>query len=149
MAEAGIKIIGLDKTIEALQAIGTPTKAISAAGVESGRIVAQAAKPLAPARTGRLRSSIKNIRTKYGAAVRAGGPGLEYSKPVHWGWERVGAGHRGKLTVGGPRSYRNIPPNPFLAEALGYNRQKILDTYRDNMNRLIAAETARARNGSK
>lgn len=148
MAEAGIKVIGLDETIKALQAIGTPTKALSAAGVESARIVVKAAKPLAPSRSGRLRTSIKGIRTKYGAAVRAGGPGLEYSKPIHWGWFRDTKTDRARATEKGYIN-RNIMPNPFLARALGYNKQQVLDTYRDNMNKLIEQETAKARNGSR
>ena len=148
MAEAGVKIIGLDSTIKALHAIGTPTKALSAAGLESARIVVGAAKPLAPSRSGKLRSSIKGIRTKYGAAVRAGGPGLEYSRPIHWGWFRDSKTSRALASSKGYID-RNIMPNPFLARALGYNRQRVIDTYRDNMNKLIQQETARARNGSK
>lgn len=147
MANEGIKILGLDETVKALQAIGTPTKAISAAGVESARIVAQAAAPLVESRTGRLRTSIKALRTKRGAAVQAGGPGLEYSKPIHWGWFRDYKTARAQAS---PKGYinRNIKPNPFLARALGYNRQEVIDTYRKNMNKLIEQETARARKGS-
>jgi HK97 gp10 family phage protein len=148
MADGGIKVIGLDETIKALQEIGTPTRAIAAAGVESARIVAAEAKTLVPTRTGRLAASIKPSRTKHGSRIVAGGPGALYGLPVHWGWFRD---RKTPRAVASPKGYidRNIKPNPFLSRALGYTKQQVIDTYRKNMNKLIEQETAKARKGSK
>jgi hypothetical protein len=148
MADGGIKVIGLDETIKALQEIGTPTRAISAAGVESARIVAAEAKGLVPRRTGNLAATIKPSRTKHGSRVVAGGPNALYGLPVHWGWFRDTKSAR---AIASPKGYiaRNIKPNTFLSRALGYTKQQVIDTYRRNMNKLIEQETAKARKGSR
>jgi HK97 gp10 family phage protein len=146
MADGGIKVIGLDETIKALQAIGTPTKAIAAAGVESARIVAAEAKTLVPRNTGTLANTIKPSRTKHGSRIVAGGPNAPYGLPIHWGWFRDTKSPR---ALASPKGYiaRNIKPNSFLSRALGYTKQQVVDTYRKNMNKLIEQETAKARRG--
>lgn len=145
--DSAVKVIGLDGTIKALKAIGTPTRAISAAGLESANIVAGEARSIAPARTGNLRSTIRPGRTQYGASIQAGGNQAVYAKPIHWGWLRD---RKTARALASPKGYilRGIKPNPFLAKALGYKRQEVLDAYRRNLNNLIAEETAKA-NGAK
>lgn len=141
-------VIGLDETVKALRAIGTPARVISAAGVESARIVADEAKTLAPVRTGRLRNSIAVARTVKGAAVRAGNATILYANPIHWGWFRDYESARARRTKRGYIN-RNINPNPFLERALGLKKGEVVEAYRRNMNKLIAEETAKARKGSK
>lgn len=148
MDRGGIKVVGLDETVKALQAIGTPTKAIAQAGVESARIVLRTAETLVPRRTGTLASTMKVARTKHGSAVRAGGPNVRYGLPIHWGWARDWKSAYARATKKG-WIQKNIEPQPFLADALGYNRQQVIDTYRRNLNKLIAEETAKATKGSK
>lgn len=148
MADGGIKVIGLDETIKALQEIGTPTKAISAAGVESARIVMAEAKTLVPRRTGNLAATIKPSRTKHGSAIMAGGKNAVYANPIHWGWPRDWRSPAAKRTKTGVIK-RGIEPQPFLMKALGYTKQQVIDTYRRNLNKLIEEETAKARKGSK
>lgn len=139
-------IVGLDETIKALRAIGTPARAISAAGVESARIVAAEAKTLVPQRTGRLKSSIGISRTVKGAAVKAGNASILYANPIHWGWFRDYDTARAKATK---NKYinRNIRPNPFLERALGLKKGEVVEAYRRNMNKLISEETAKAKKG--
>ena len=139
-------IIGLDETIKALRSIGTPARAISAAGVESAKIVATEARTLVPTRTGRLKSSIGISKTVKGAAVKAGNASILYANPIHWGWFRDYDTSRARQTKRGYIN-RNIRPNPFLERALGLKKGEVLEAYRRNMNKLITEETAKARKG--
>jgi hypothetical protein len=143
-----VTIIGLDETVKALRAIGTPARAISAAGIESAQIVAREARTLAPVRTGRLRGSIAVARTQKGAAIKAGNASILYANPIHWGWFRDYSSARARATKSGSIA-RNIKPNPFLDRALGLKKGEVLEAYRRNMNKLISEETAKARKGSK
>lgn len=74
--------------------------------------VAEQARDQAPVLTGRLRRSIKGRGTKRSAYVQAGGRGVPYAGPIHFGWKR-----------------RNIEPQPFLYEALDDRKQDVLDRY--------------------
>jgi hypothetical protein len=59
--------------------------------------------------------------------ILAGYKRVPYANPIHWGWfldKRTGV-------------KRNIKPNPFLARALGYNRDQILNDYVKNLEKLI------------
>lgn len=145
--ENAVKIVGLDQTVKALKAIGTPASVLSQAGVDAANIVANKARTIAPSRTGRLASTIKPAKTQYGAAVRAGNNAVPYANPIHWGWLRD---RKTARALASEKGYilRGIKPQPFLANALGYTKEQVLDTYRKQMNKLIAEETAKA-NGAK
>jgi HK97 gp10 family phage protein len=145
--DGAIKIVGLNETIKALKAIGTPTRAISKAGKKGAAIVASEARSIAPSRTGNLRSTIKTQVGQFGSSILAGGPSALYGNAIHWGWLRD---RKTARAIASPKGYilRGIKPNPFLAKALGYKRQEILDIYRIELNKLIAEETAKA-NGAK
>ena len=110
----------------ALKAIGTPVEEIKAANLESGRAVMETAKNIAPVRSGALRKTIRLANVTTNVKIRAGMAKVPYSNPIHWGWfyDRNSFVHR------------NIRPNPFLARALGYNRQEILDNYKKNVQKL-------------
>lgn len=143
-----VRVVGLDETIKALQAIGTPTKAISQAGIESARIVVRQAQVIVPRKTGALAATIKPSRTKHGARVTAGSPRVVYGNPIHWGWARDWKSPQA-LRTKKKVIKRGIEPQPFLSDALGYTKQQVIDTYRRNLNKLIEQETAKARQGSK
>jgi hypothetical protein len=145
--DGAIKIIGLNETIKALKAIGTPTRAISKAGAQGAAIVASEARSLAPVRSGNLRGTIKTRVGQYGSSIFAGGPTAIYGNPIHWGWLRD---RKTARALASPKGYilRGVKPDPFLARALGYKRKEILDLYRNQLNKLIVEETAKA-NGAK
>ena len=143
-----VRVVGLDETIKALQEIGTPTRALAQAGVESARIVLREANTLVPRRTGNLASTMKVSRTKHGSRVTAGGNKAVYGNPIHWGWARDWKSPQA-LRTKNKVIKRGIEPQPFLSDALGYTRQQVIDTYRRNLNKLIEEETAKARKGSK
>jgi hypothetical protein len=135
-------------TVRALREIGVPLEAIREANRESAKQVLVEAKRLAPVSEyrplkpggakyktgGKLRDSIRISDVTTHVAIRAGMARIPYANPVHWGW------FRDKKT--GIR--RNILPNPWMARALGYTREEIMDNYIRNMNKLIDKHKARS-----
>lgn len=131
----------------ALKAIGVPLDAIKEANKESARAVFLEARKLAPVSKykpdkpggakyksgGQLRDSIRIADLSTSVRIRAGMKRIPYANPVHWGWFR-------DKTTG---KNRNILPNPWMARALGYTREEILDNYIRNMNNLIEKHKAR------
>lgn len=130
----------------ALKEIGVPLEAIKQANKESAFSVLMEAKKIAPVSrynpmkpggakyktAGRLRDSIRIADLSTSVKIRAGMKSVPYANPVHWGW------FMDKTT--GVR--RSILPNPWMARALGYTRQEILENYTKNMNDLIAKHKA-------
>ena len=126
---------------KALKEIGVPLDAIREANRESAKAVMVEARKLAPVSNykpnkpggakyktgGALRDSIRIADITTSVRIRAGMKRIPYANPVHWGW------FRDKKT--GIR--RNILPNPWMARALGYTREEILDNYTNNMRKLI------------
>ena len=129
-ADSPVRLDGVRATSEWLSVMGAPDKALKAANNEAAQIVAQAAKRDAVFKnsTGRLVRSIRPMSTITTAIVRAGGASVPYAGPIHWGW------YYDKHYF----IYKNIAPNPFLAKALGYNRDKILATYKEQVDKLAA-----------
>jgi hypothetical protein len=129
-ADSPVRLDGVRATSEWLGLMGAPDKALKAANNEAANIVAQAAKQNAVFKnsTGRLVRSIRPMSTITTAIVRAGGASVPYAGPIHWGW------YYDKHYF----IYKNIAPNPFLAKALGYNRDKILATYKEQVDKLAA-----------
>lgn len=129
-ANNAVRVSGVRATSEWLNTMGTPDKALKAANNEVANIVAQAAKAGAHFKhpTGRLVRSIKAASTITTAIVRAGGNSVPYAGPIHWGWY-----YDKKWFI-----YKNISPNPFLSKALGYNRDKILATYKEQVDKMAA-----------
>jgi hypothetical protein len=133
--------------VRALREIGVPLEAIRDANRESAKAVMLEARKLAPVSQyrpnkpggakyktgGALRDSIRIADVTTSVRIRAGMKRIPYANPVHWGW------FRDKKT--GIR--RNILPNPWMARALGYTREEIMDNYVRNMNNLIAKHKAR------
>jgi HK97 gp10 family phage protein len=88
----------------------------------AGEIVAAAAKPLAPVRTGALSKTIVSSPTQRQGRVRIGrGESVPYAGPIHFGWPA-----------------RRIAPQPFIYEALDGRREQVLQTYEHRINDLIA-----------
>jgi hypothetical protein len=135
------RIPGADKLIRDLTAMGTDRKTISEASKKAGDIVLNAAlhkakfkhgagyKHVYPHQrgTGRLLKSLRVV--SYGATVkiRGGGAKVPYANPIHWGW----------FYDKNNFIKKRITPNPFLAKALDYNREKILETYKTSLERLL------------
>jgi hypothetical protein len=140
MAQSGIiQVDGLNEAIRNVKTFGDKgtEAAVKQANYDAAMVLVKAALPLVPRRTGKLAGTVKPVRSLKYAAVRAGSPNVPYAGPIHWGWAVVGASHKGKLTPSSPRRFRNIPPQPFLAEAYGYTRAEILDNYENLMRQAL------------
>ena len=132
--QPGVKVTNLREINKALAAIGVPKEAVKDAGKESGELVANEARSLAPVRTGALRDSIRVGATARGKITvlagnnRTSKSAVPYANPIHWGWFK-----------------RHIRPQPFFVTALGYTRSEIYDNYFKQMEKLIIEETAKTK----
>jgi HK97 gp10 family phage protein len=128
-SDAGVKVTNLREINKALAAIGVPKEAVKDAGKESGELVANEARSLVPVRTGKLRDSIRVGATARGKITLMAGnnrtskSAVPYANPIHWGWYK-----------------RHIAPQPFFANALGYTRAEIYDTYFEQLEKLITEQ---------
>lgn len=95
-----LKIDGARELRAALKKAGASVTELKAAHAKVAQIVADQAADRAPARSGRLRASIRGSGTNTAAIVRAGRAAVPYAAPIHWGWPR-----------------RHIRPNPFIYTA--------------------------------
>lgn len=133
-----IQVDGLRDLQKSLQAVGADKAEIARANYDAAETLIRRALPLVPTLTGRLRASLRPARIQSGAVARAGNNNkLGYAAPIHWGWARVGASHKGVLRSSGVGAFRNIKPQPFFSEALGYTYQEIVANYNRNMQQLI------------
>ena len=101
--------------------------AVKAANYEAALLLVKAAQPLAPTRSGKLRSSIRPAKAAKFAAVYAGSARVPYAAPIHFGWF-----YDKEWFI-----KKNIKPNPFLYRAFGYKKEQILQNYVDNMEKAI------------
>lgn len=125
--EQALYVDGHAQLLKALQEIGAPIEAIIAANEAVGMPVLRTAKNIAPVRVGKLRASIKLSKATTNVKIRAGMKSVPYANPIHWGWFY----DRNNFIT------KNIKPNPFMARALGYNRDEILANYVKEMGKLI------------
>lgn len=138
VASGVIQAEGLGQLRKSLKAVGADKTEVANANYEAAETLVRAALPRVPVLSGRLRGSLRPARTQASAIARAGNNGaLGYAAPIHWGWARVGASHRGVLTPNGKGAFRNIEPQPFFSEALGYTYEEILSNYNRNMQNLV------------
>jgi len=133
-----IQVDGLRDVQKSLQAVGADRSEIAQANVEAAETLIRRAMPLVPTLSGRLRSSLRASKALGAATAVAGNNNrLGYAAPIHWGWAVVGSSHKGKLSPGSNRRIRNIKPQPFFSEALGYTYSEIIKNYNDNMQQLV------------
>lgn len=103
--------------------------------MSAARVVEVAAKGEAPARSGRLRATIRSQATVRGARVVAGNnakgkTGVPYAAPIHWGWPS--RPNRAKRWRGGP-----IRPNKFMMRARDDNADVVADALARGLQDLI------------
>jgi hypothetical protein len=85
-----------------------------------GALVAGVAQGLAPKRSGALAGSIRPTRAAAGVAIKAGGAGIPYANPIHWGWPK-----------------RNIAANPFLSDAATQSEAQWVALYETELEKII------------
>ena len=114
-----IKVTGLKELSKSCKAISKDlNKELLRASKDAADVVAQAAKPLARRKSGRMAGAIKPGSTANGAYVAARG---EVYFPVqHFGWAK-----------------HSISPNPFLYKALDARIDEVVAKYEKQVNDLI------------
>lgn len=100
MASPTVRVVGARELRRSLKRAGLDVTDLKDANYAVGELVARAAAPRAPVRTGRLAGSLRSSRAAGRARVLAGGAAVPYAGPIHWGWEA-----------------RNIAPHPFIRDA--------------------------------
>lgn len=127
MGDISIRVNGEKELRAALRQAGGPdlVRALSGAHRDAATVVAAAARTSAPARSGRLRSSIRPLASQQSGRVRAGSAAVVYAPAIHWG-RKIG-------NVGSPPGNhpgRNmIVGRPFLTDALARSRPKVLTVF--------------------
>jgi len=130
-----IEAEGFGQLQRSLKAVGADKTEIAEANFQAAQTLIRAALPRVPVLSGRLRGSLKAGRAQGQASARAGNNGtLGYAAPIHWGWSVVGAATKSRLR---PGTIRNIEPQPFFSEALGYTYQEIVANYNRDMQNLV------------
>jgi hypothetical protein len=122
-----IEFDGMKLILKQFEAIGAPREAIQAANKKVGTLVVKKAKTLVPVRSGDLLATLRAASLTNRVVVRGGNNAVPYANPIHWGW----------FYDKNSFVHRNIMPNPFLAEALDYDRNKIYNKYAEEMQKLI------------
>lgn len=117
-----LQIEGLREVTRDLKALGVDLKEdMKETHRRAGEIVAAAAKPLAPVRSGALSATITSSPTQYQGRVRIGrGASVPYAGPIHFGWPA-----------------RRIRPQSFIYEALDGRREEVLQNYERRVSDLI------------
>jgi HK97 gp10 family phage protein len=120
-----LRVEGVREVLRSMRRLDIDTKTeLKPVHLKAAQIVAEAAAKRAPRRTGRLRDSVRATARVTGGRVAIGGGrgrmGIEYAGPIHFGWAK-----------------RNIKPQPFVYDVLDERRQKVLNVYQKEMQKLI------------
>lgn len=108
-----VKVEGLGKVIRQIKQIEPElVNDLKAANRVIADDVTGTAKQLAPARSGKLRASVRPGATARTGLVRAGKRAVPYAAPIHFGWPD-----------------RGIEPRPFLYDALDERRPEVERAY--------------------
>lgn len=103
-----------------LRQFGDDLQSMREAHQGAAEIAAHASSALAPARTGRLRGTIRAAGTKTAAVVRAGFKRVPYAGPIHWGWAK-----------------RNIAANPFISQGAQDSEGRWIRVYEDYIDQAM------------
>jgi HK97 gp10 family phage protein len=117
-----LQIEGLREVLRDMKELGVDLRdGMKETHRDAGKLVADAAKPLAPIRTGRLASTITSSPTQRQGRVRIGrGQSVPYAGPIHFGWPA-----------------RRIAPQPFVYDALDGRKEDVRRLYDERIGRLI------------
>jgi HK97 gp10 family phage protein len=94
---------------------------MASAHSKAGAYITQVARSRAPVASGRLAGSIRAEHSATEVTVTAGGPGVPYAGPIHWGWPA-----------------RNISAQPFLVDAMEATETSVVNIYGDDIERTVA-----------
>lgn len=86
MAQSGVRVEGLNKAIRSLQEYGVDVSDLKATFADIASDGARLASSFAPARTGRLRHTVRGNKAKNKAVVIAGRARVPWAGPINYGW---------------------------------------------------------------
>lgn len=105
-----VEVKGLKETLRALNKAGADAEEMRDLMHSTGNIIANAARPLAPVRTGQMAGTLRAGRGKTKAVIRAGTKArTPYAGVVHYGWPQ-----------------KNIRESMFLVRAFEQKRGEAL-----------------------
>lgn len=111
---AGVNVEGLDELRRVLRRVGNKElqATLKAAHQAAARVVVLKALPHVPARSGRLRTSVRALGSQKSGRALAGGARVPYAAAIHWGRKEGNVGsppgnHRGRNVIVGRPFLRN------------------------------------------
>ena len=113
-----VEVKGLNKLTRALKKAGVEISDLKAANTRVGAVVAQAAGPITPHRSGALAASIRPAQRQSGVVVRAGGGRVKYAKFVEYGTKRM-------------------PPRSYLVRGMYESQPRWMDVYEGELQRVM------------
>ena len=122
--EGGVKVEGLASVQRQLKKMSEDVDYQAAEFLSVNKTIAAAvagdSKAFVPVLSGALASSVREAATKKSAKVKAGGYGVNYAGPIHFGWPA-----------------RRIKPQPFFYDAIDKRRDEIKERYEKLVDDLI------------
>lgn len=115
-----LQVRGLRELQKSLKAVGEDLGDLKALNGKAAQIVADAAGPGTPRKSGRLASSVRVGATARAGIVRAGKASVPYAGVIHWGWAR-----------------RGIKAQPWLADAAASSESRWTDAYLHGVEELL------------
>jgi hypothetical protein len=122
-SQDSIRIPNLKKIQDALIGLGVTKQELSQASFEAGQITARSIQAFMSydRRTGKLLSTVKAKKLGTKVIVTVGNnTTAKYAGPQNFGWFK-----------------KNIKPHNWIQRALKATRQRVLDTYLDELQRLV------------
>ncbi len=133
-----VKVEGLDDLRRALRKAGDKVtgKALGQAGKSAADIVAQAARPKVPVKTGRAASTLRAVVANGGGAVAFGGPRAPYAGFLDYG-NKVGSGRGVGRNDSQPREFRRA--GRIVYPTLADKRDDVVATYEELVDDALRA----------
>lgn len=116
-----VQVRGARELRRSLRKAGADMTEVKALHAEVGGIVAGAARPATPHRSGRLAGTVRSSGTNTASIVRAGRASVPYAGPIHYGWPR-----------------RNIEPQPWLVNAAHDTEPRWSARFMDGIEQILS-----------
>jgi hypothetical protein len=114
------EVRGAKELRRTLKQAGDDLKDLKDVNRRVGDLVAGAARPHAPVRSGALAGSIRPAAAAAKVTIRAGSAKLRYAGPIHWGWPA-----------------HHIRANPFLSDAATRTEDTWVGYYFDELQTIV------------
>jgi len=117
---AAIEVKGINELNRALLGLGDDLSDLKDANEALSKIVANRATALVPVRSGKLKGTIKSVRSPKKVQIAAGSSTVPYAPIIEFGWGK-----------------RNIKPQSYLYRAANELRAEIKEKFTNNISDLI------------